>query len=196
MMNNVGIFLFNDVELLDFAGPYEVFSVTAELNDNQLFKVFSISQDGAGIKTINGLRVIPDYGFADHPPVDILVIPGGFGTRAAVKDGAVLDWVKRVAADAKIAMAVCSGARLLGAPGLLDGLEAVTHHTVVESLREIAPAAVIDTEKRFTDNGKFMTSGGISAGIDLALHIVRKLHGDATVNKTIKYMEYGDWRSL
>jgi transcriptional regulator GlxA family with amidase domain len=162
----------------------------------RLSALFSISQDGAGIKTINGLRVVPDYGFADHPPVDILVIPGGFGTRAAVKDAAVLDWVKRVAADAKIAMSVCSGARLLGAPGFLDGLEAVTHHTVIESLREIAPAAIIETEKRFTDNGKFMTSGGISAGIDLALHIVRKLHGDATVNKTIKYMEYGDWRSL
>jgi len=139
--------------------------------------------------------VVPDYGFADHPPVDILVIPGGFGTRAAVKDAAVLDWVKRVAADATIVMSGCSGARLLGAPGLLDGLEAVTHHTVVENLREIAPMAII-TEKRFTDNGKFMTSGGISAGIDLALHIVRKLHGDATVAKTIRYMEYGDWRRL
>lgn len=196
MMNNVGIFLFNDVELLDFAGPYEVFSVTAELNDYGLFKVFSVSPDGGAVKTVNGLRVVPDYGFADHPPIDILVVPGGIGTRAAVKDGAVLAWVKRVAAGAKITMSVCSGARLLGANGLLDGLAAVTHHSVVDSLREIAPAAVIEMDKRFTDNGRVMTSGGISAGIDLALHIVRKLHGDATVAKTIKYMEYGDWRSL
>lgn len=195
MIQNVGFYLFDDVELLDFAGPYEVFSVTAELNEFRFFMVFSISQDGAAVKTINGLRVVPDYGFADHPPVDILVIPGGFGTRAAVKDAAVLDWVKRVATDATIVMSVCSGARLLGAPGFLDGLEAVTHHTVVENLREIAPKTII-TEKRFTDNGKFMTSGGISAGIDLALHIVRKLHGDATVAKTIRYMEYGDWRRL
>lgn len=194
MMYNVGIFLFDDIELLDFAGPYEVFSVTAELNEFRLFKVFSVTKDGTGIKTVNGLRVTPDFGFADHPPVDILVVPGGFGTRAAMKDAAVLDWVRKVSAGATITMSVCSGARILGALGLLDGLAAVTHHTVIEHLREIAPAAVIETDKRFTDNGRIMTSGGISAGIDLSLHIVRKLFGEAVAAKTVRYMEYGDWR--
>lgn len=196
MIYNVGIFLFDDVELLDFAGPYEVFSVTAELNEFRFFKVFTISKDGAGIRTVNGLRVVPDFGFADHPQVDILVVPGGFGTRVAIKDRMILDWVQKVSAGTKITMSVCSGARVLGALGLLDGLAAVTHHTVVEHLREIAPAAVIEPDKRFTDNGKVMTSGGISAGIDLSLYIVRKLYGGATADKTVRYMEYGDWRKL
>jgi transcriptional regulator GlxA family with amidase domain len=195
-MYNVGIFLFNDVELLDYAGPYEVFSVTTELNDYKLFKVFTVSEDGAVARSVNGLRALPDFGFANHPPIDILVVPGGIGTRAAYKNDAVLGWVKGVAASAKIVMSVCSGARILGAVGLLDGQAAVTHHSVIDHLRETAPAALIDVEKRFTDNGKVMTSGGISAGIDLSLHIVSKLYGQEVANKTIKYMEYGDWRSL
>lgn len=195
-MKNVGIFLFNDVELLDYAGPYEVFSVTAQLNDQKMFKVFTVSEDGAAVRSVNGLTALPDFGFDNHPPVDILVVPGGIGTRAAYKNEAVLDWVKSVASSAQIVMSVCSGARVLGAVALLDGQATVTHHSVIDHLRETAPAALIDVEKRFTDNGKVMTSGGISAGIDLALHIVAKLHGQDAANKTIKYMEYGDWRSL
>lgn len=196
LMNNVGIFLFNDIELLDFAGPYEVFSVTSELNDYQLFNVFTISSDGAEIKSVNGLRVLPDYTFDNHPPIDILVIPGGVGSRAEVNKQEVLTWINNTCRDAKITMSVCSGARILGVLGFLDGLEAVTHHSVIEPLAKIAPNAIITPGKRFTDNGKILTAGGISAGIDLSLHIVKKLHGGETVNKTIKYMEYGDWRSL
>ncbi|MDT8899983.1 DJ-1/PfpI family protein [Anaeroselena agilis] len=195
-MYNVGIFLFKDVELLDYAGPYEVFSVTSELNDHKLFRVFTVSEDGAAVKSVNGLTALPDYGFGNHPPVDILVVPGGVGTRTAYKNEAVLDWVKRVSAGAQIVMSVCSGTRFLGAVGLLDGKEAVTHHSVIGNLQEIAPAAIVVADKRFTDNGKVMTSGGISAGIDLSLHIVTKLYGKETAAKTIKYMEYGDWRTL
>jgi transcriptional regulator GlxA family with amidase domain len=196
LMYNVGIFLFEDVELLDFAGPYEVFSVTSELNDHKLFRVFTVAENRSAVKSVNGLRTEPDYGLDDHPPVDILVLPGGIGTRTAYKNAAVLDWVRRTAAGARIVMSVCSGARFLGAVGLLDGCAAVTHHSVLGNLKEIAPAAVVDETARFTDNGKVMTSGGISAGIDLALHIVTKLYGQEIANKTIKYMEYGDWRSL
>ncbi len=194
-MNNVGIFLFNDIELLDFAGPYEVFSVTSELNDHKLFKVFSLTGDGREIKSVNGLRVTPDYSFADHPPIDILVIPGGVGTRAEVTKPDVLDWVAKTQQNAKITMTVCSGARFPAALGLLDGLEMVTHHTVFGSIKKLAPLTIINPDKRFVDNGRIMTSGGISAGIDLSLHIVRKLCGDDIAKKTIKYMEYGDWRA-
>jgi len=195
-MNSVGIFLFNDIELLDFAGPYEVFSVTSELNNYQLFKVFTISSDGAEIKSVNGLRVIPDYTFDNHPPVDILVIPGGVGTRTEMSKQEVLTWINNTCKDANITMSVCSGARILGALGLLDGIEAVTHHEVIEHLGKIAPKAIINPGKRFTDNEKIMTAGGISAGIDLSLHIVKKLYGEEVGNKTIRYMEYGDWRLL
>lgn len=193
-MYNVGVFLFDNIELLDFAGPYEVFSVTAELNNYELFKVFTITADGGAIRSVNGLRAIPDYGFGGHPPVDILVIPGGVGTKAEMTKKDVLAWVGETCKMSQVTMSVCSGARILGALGLLDGLESVTHHEVCSHLAEIAPKTIIRRDKRFVDNGKIMTSGGISAGIDLALHIVRKLYGEAIAGKTVRYMEYGDWR--
>jgi transcriptional regulator GlxA family with amidase domain len=195
-MYNVGIFLFNDIELLDFAGPYEVFSVTAELNDYNLFKVFTITQDGREIKSVNGLKVIPDYNFTNHPPIDILVIPGGVGTKTEMLNERVLNWLRQHYEASKITMSVCSGARLLGKLGLLDNTDVTTHHEVIEHLQEIAPLARIKENIRFIDNGKLMTSAGISAGIDLAFHVVEKLYGQDTRNKTIIYMEYGNWEKL
>ena len=138
---------------------------------------------------------MPDFSFHDHPPIDILVIPGGVGTKAAMKNKEVLDWVRKTSETSKITMSVCSGARILGVLGLLDHLESTTHHEVLEHLKELAPNTIINKNERFTDTGKIMTSGGVSAGIDLSLHIVRKLYGEATVNKTIRYLEYGDWNS-
>lgn len=195
-LHNVGVFLFDNVELLDFAGPVEVFSVTSELNDYQLFKVFTVSENGGEIKTVHDLKVMTDYNFCNHPPIDILVIPGGVGTRAEVKNCSALDWIAKQSAGASITMSVCSGAVLLGALGLLDNLEATTHHEVIELLKDAAPHAIINLNKRYIDNGKIMTSGGISAGIDLSLYVVKKLHGEAIANKTMRYMEYGNWRDV
>ena len=195
-MNSVGIFLFPDIELLDFAGPYEVFSVTDELNDHKLFNVFTISVDGREIKTINGLKVNPDYGFDNHPPVDILVVPGGVGTRAEINHAEVLAWMDKISKNTQIVMSVCSGTRFLAKLGLLDHKESTTHHQIFASLKELAPLTKINPDKRFVDNGNVMTAGGISAGIDLSLHVVEKLHGKDVVNRTIKYMEYGDWKTL
>ena len=195
-MTNVGIFLFNDIELLDFAGPYEVFSVTSDLNKLPLFNVFTISSDGSEIRSVNGLKVVPDFSFTNHPPIDIFVIPGGVGTRAEINKQEVLGWVNQTCKSSSITMSVCSGARLLGILGFLDHLESTTHHEVFENLKEIAPNTIIRPEKRFIDNKNIMTAGGISAGIDLSLHIVEKTQGKAIVNKTRRYMEYGDWQSL
>lgn len=128
--------------------------------------------------------------------IDILVVPGGTGTKSEMLKEDVLEWIKRNHSNSKITMSVCSGARLLGKLGLLDGLECTTHHEVIEHLQEIAVKAVIKTDKRFTDNGKILTSAGISAGIDLSLHIVGKLYGADVASKTRIYMEYGDWEKL
>jgi transcriptional regulator GlxA family with amidase domain len=193
---NVGIFLFNEVELLDFAGPFEVFTVTAELNDYQLFNVFTISESGKGIRTVNGLQVMPDYDFSNHPSVDILVVPGGAGTKNEMTKAFVLKWLKEKHDTSKITMSVCSGTRLLGKLGLLDGLKMITHHEVVEDMKQIAPKAIIEEDVRFTDNGKVLTSAGISAGIELSLHVVEKLYGKVIADKTAVYMEYGDWKKL
>lgn len=195
-MINIGIFLFNDIELLDFAGPYEVFSVTSELNQYELFQVFTITQDGSSIKSVNGLKVIPDYSFSNHPPIDLLIIPGGVGTRNEMEKEPVLNWIRQNHESAEITLSVCSGAILLGKLGLLDHLESVTHHEVISHLREIAPETLINPEKRFIDNGRIMTSAGISAGIDLSLHVVEKLYGVEIRNKTVTYMEYGDWENI
>lgn len=195
-MYNVGILLFDDIELLDFAGPYEVFSVTSELNDYKLFRVFTISQDGKAIKSVNGLRVLPDYDFNNHPEIDVLIIPGGVGTKAEMQKEEVTNWIKENHNISTITMSVCSGARLLGKVGLLDGLECTTHHEVIGHLHEIAPKAIISPDIRFAGNGKLYTSAGISAGIDLSLHIVENLYNHTISDKTRIYMEYGSWEGI
>ena len=194
-MRNVGIYLFNNVELLDFAGPYEVFSVTSELNNYEIFRVFTVTEDGGPVKSVNGLKIIPDCSIKDHPQIDILIIPGGDGTKAVINNSVVLDWIRKVYEKTEIMMSVCSGARIPGVLGLIDNLESTTHHEVFGDLRRIAPLTIINEEKRFIDNGRIMTSGGISAGIDLSLHIVKKLCGKSIADKTIRYMEYGDWKN-
>ena len=192
-MFSVGIFLFDDIELLDFAGPLEVYSVTGQLSENTCH-AFTVTQDGKAIRSVNGLTVVPDYSFSNHPPIDVLVIPGGVGTKAEMGKQAVLEWIAKTHKDAKITMSVCSGARLLGKLGLLDGRECTTHHEVAEHLGEIAPSAIINLNKRFVGDGRLYTSAGISAGIDLSLHIVEKLFGNEVMRKTVAYMEYGDWK--
>ena len=185
-MYHVGIFLFNDIELLDFAGPYEVFSVASELNNYALFKVFTVAQNKGEIQSVNGLKIIPDFSFIDHPDIDLLIIPGGVGTKSEMLKKDVLHWLSQTHQNSEITMSVCSGARLLGSLGLLDGVECTTHHEVAEHLQEIAPQAIINKEKRYTH-------AGISSGIDLSLHIVEKLFGEEVAKNTKIYMEYGDW---
>ncbi len=189
-MLSVGIFIFNDVEVLDFAGPYEVFSVASEMHDYKYFNVFTISENGELIKTINGLKVQPDYSFHSHPDIDILIIPGGFGSRKLIKNERALNWVNKNYLKSTITCSVCSGALVLGKLGLLDNLSSTTHHQVTELLKEIAPLTNVQEGERYIDNGKIMTSAGISAGIDLALHIVNKIYGTEAERKTIEHMEY------
>lgn len=195
-MNNVGLFLFDDVELLDFAGPYEVFSVTSELSDYSLFRVFSVSEDGETVRTVNGLKVVPDFAFDNHPEIDILIIPGGVGTKKEMEKSAIVEWIRWNHDRAKMTVSICSGARILARMGLLDGLEVTTHHEVFDDIHRIAPSVRLKPSARFIDSGRILTAGGISAGIDVAFHIVRKLHGDEVADRTARYMEYGDWLNL
>ena len=190
MRRTVAILLFDEIEVLDFAGPFEVFAVTDELAGYQLFKVVTVAAEKRAIRARNGLSVNPDYAFADCPRPDILIVPGGFGTRALLKNPAVLDWIKTVNAGAEIVASVCTGSVVLGRAGLLDGLKATTHHECFDLLREHAPrTAVVETD-RFVDNGRVLTAAGISAGIDMSLHLVSRLHGAAVAQKTATYMEY------
>ncbi len=193
-MKNIGILVFNNIELLDFAGPYEVFSVTDELNDYKLCRTFTVEENGKIIKTVNGLQVVPDYSFTDCPEIDVLVIPGGVGTKEIIMKDNILKWVLQTSEKSEITFSVCSGSRILGKTGLLDNIEYITHHEVIDDMRKIAPEGVLQTGKRYTDSGKILTSAGISAGIDLSLYIIEKMYGRDIMEKTKTYMEYGDWR--
>lgn len=187
---NVAIFLFDDVEVLDFAGPFEVFSVTNELNGYSLFNIYTVAREKAPVQARNGLSVNPDYGMSEAPGPDFLVIPGGIGTRTVLKCRDVIDWIKASASNAEKIMSVCTGSLLLAKCGLLEGARATTHHEVYEELAALAPNTEVVRDARFVDNGKIITSGGISAGIDMSLHVIEQMHGQAVAQKTAAYMEY------
>ncbi len=193
----VGILLFDDVEVLDAFGPFEVFSVaqTADPEDlgrNQ-FQVVTIAESGEPVRTRGGLIVTPHHSFADHPPLDILVVPGGYGTRAQVTNATVLDWLRAQSQNAELRTSVCTGAFLLAEIGLLDDRAATTHWGSIDRLREGYAAIDVREDVRFVDEGTIITSAGISAGIDMALHVVGRLHGQDAARATARYMEY-DWR--
>ena len=190
MKKNVAILVFPDVEVLDFAGPFEVFAVTDELREYDTFNTFTVAAAPMTVRARNGLKVVPDFTPENCPKPHLLIVPGGFGTRAVLKQPALLEWLRLKARDAEIVMSVCSGSLVLGQLGLLDGLRATTHHELLGLLAELAPNATVDGSKRFHDNGKILTAAGISAGIDCSLHVVGRLFGDAAVAKTADYMEY------
>ncbi len=190
MKKHVAILIFDDVEVLDFAGPFEVFAVTDELCAHREFHVFTVAEMRATIRAKNGLKIVPDFTLETCPPAHVLIIPGGSGSRVLMSRALLLEWIRKQARGAEVVMSVCTGARLLAKAGLLDGLRATTHHENIDELRGLAPAAIITPDERFTDNGKICTSGGITAGIDLSLHVVDRLLGAEAADAAARYMEY------
>lgn len=187
---NVGILIFDEAEVLDFAGPFEVFAVCSELKNHTLFNVFTIAKTITPIFAVNGFSVNPAYSFSNSPQIDILIIPGGVGTRKQMVDKETLNWIKEHHKTSIYTMSICSGARLLGALGLLDNKAYCTHREVYEDMKEIVPSGIANPDKRFVQSGKIFTSGGISAGIDLSFRIVELLHGRIVTEETAYYMEY------
>ncbi|MDT0643187.1 DJ-1/PfpI family protein [Zunongwangia sp. F363] len=187
---NVGIFIFNQVEVLDFAGPFEVFSVCSELHNEEFFNVFTLARDLQPVDTVNGLSVNPKYSLDSGPKIDILIIAGGAGTRTLIEDTEVMTKLNELIQKSEFALSICSGARILGKLGYLDNQEFTTHHGVYDHMKEVAPLARPRPDKRYLDNGKILTSGGISAGIDLSFFIIEKLLGNKIKQTTADYMEY------
>jgi transcriptional regulator GlxA family with amidase domain len=192
---NVAILLFDDVEVLDFAGPFEVFSSVRLPGQGAPFRVFICAERTESIWAANELSVNPQFPIHNCPTPDILVVPGGSGTRQQMENPKLLDWIRSTAAEAEKVLSVCTGALLLGKAGLLDGLGATTHHEALDLLRQTAPKAIIRGRERFVDNGRIVVAAGISAGIDASLHIVAQLLGKAAAKATARYMEY-DWRAV
>lgn len=192
MSRSVLVALFDDVDSLDFCGPMEVFSVTGQRATGPVpFTVSTVAERLAPpVTTRSGLRVTPYYTFTTAPQADLLVIPGGLGARHERGNPTMIDFIRRQAQRAELVFSVCTGALLLGAAGLLDGLPATTHHAALDELAETAPDCTVVRDKRYVDSGKIITSAGITAGIDAALYIVQRLCGDKVAQETASHMEY------
>jgi transcriptional regulator GlxA family with amidase domain len=190
MKRNVAILLFDEIEVLDFAGPFEVFAVTDEIRGYNTFNVFTVAENLGTIRARNGLKIVPHYTLEDCPAPHLLVVPGGFGTRALLHKRAMLEWIRTRAEKSDLTMSVSTGSLVLAKAGLLDGLRATTHHECFGLLRELAPHTEVVETERFVDNGRILTAAGISAGIDCALHVVERLLGADAAADTARYMEY------
>lgn len=191
----VGILLFENVEVLDFCGPFEVFSVT-HLNEakrreeSSPFNVFLVAETKAPVITSGGMRVLPDYNLDDCPRLDILVVPGGWGTRKEMNNERLLGWIADRARQVETLTSVCTGALLLGKAGLLEGKRATTHWRSLDLMQELFPKTIAEKQLHFVEEGTLFTSAGISAGIDMALKVVAHYFGEAVARATAKHMEY------
>ena len=187
---NVAIFIFDEVEVLDFCGPFEVFSITGNQDESKPFNVYTVAEELRPVIARNNLSVNPQYSLRDCPPPDILLVPGGLGTRSEMNNITVVTWIKNCAQNTELVLSVCTGSLLLAKAGLLEGLTATTHHLALNDLKKVAPNTIIDENKRFVDNGNVIVSAGISAGIDMSLHVIARLLGREQAEKTARYMEY------
>lgn len=193
---NIAILIFDGVQIIDYTGPYEVLGSWSRRN------VYTVAEKPEAITTNMGMRVIPNYTFQNQPKPDIIVIPGGGssepgatarGVGGQLENQNVIRWIQDNAVQAKYVMSVCNGAFLLARAGLLDGLEATTTAGLIEKLRVVAPKTKVVSDKRFVDNGKIITTGGLSSGIDGALHLVEKLDGKGWAQVVAYGIEY-NWQ--
>jgi transcriptional regulator GlxA family with amidase domain len=187
---NLAILIFDDVEVLDFCGPFEVFAMTNRFTDPAPFNLFTVAEKPGPIRTRGGLSINPHYRLTDCPRPNLLLIPGGQGTRRELGNPSLLDWIRQASAQAQMVLSVCTGALLLGKAGLLDGLEATTHHGALDLLRQVAPRTNVHAIRRVVDNGKVICSAGIAAGIDMSLHVVSRLLGSPAAIRVTQHLEY------
>ena len=177
----VGIFVFDGVQIIDYAAPWEVFGQAG-------FQVFSIGEIANPITTSMGMTVTPNYSFENYPKPDILVLPGG--DVPGQPDPKVIQWIQENAKTAQYVLSVCNGAFFLARAGLLDGLEATTFAPLIDGLQAIAPKTKVVKNKRFVDNGKIITSAGLSSGIDASLHVVERIRGKGETQRIATHLEY------
>jgi transcriptional regulator GlxA family with amidase domain len=202
-MKSVGIFIFDDVEVLDFAGPFEIFGVAGKHGGKEgYFTVFTIAEKDR-ITARNNLVIEPTYTMDNCPTPDILLIPGGggyrpdgtaFGTRREMHNDKLLGWVRNMNTKVELLLSVCTGSLILAKAGLLKGLSATTHFKAVEQMREVAPDTTLLPEERWVDNGRIILSAGVSAGIDMSLYVLSKLYGKEVANETAAYIQYDYWK--
>ncbi len=189
-LRHIGIVLFPDVEELDAVGPWEVLAHWTQSYPADGWSVSTLSRDGGPVRAAKGLTLTPDHAFADAPPYDVLVLPGGKGTRPLLADPKELDWVRAQRAQVALMTSVCTGSLVYAAAGLLTGRPATTYWSCFDELAALDPTIELRTEDRFVDDGDVITSAGVSAGIDMALHLVARLAGVARARQVRRGIQY------
>jgi len=188
---NIGIYLYDNAEVLDFAGPFEVFSTASRMSADQPFNAFLVSENDGPVRARCGFTVLPSYYFANHPQIDVLIVVGGVHDQEMTKS-AVLSWISEQAAQASLVASVCTGIFLLAAAGAVSDQKVTTHWEDVTDLRRCFPSLQVCEETRWVDSGAMVSSGGISAGIDMSLYLVARLHSIQLATRTARQMEF-DW---
>ena len=186
---SIAIFVYDDVEVLDFAGPYEVFSIANYLAKKKIFDLFLLSCDKTEITGRNNFTFLTHFTLKDHPPINCLIIPGGPGSRSVEKDSGVINWIEAQYPKLDFLLTICTGSRILAKTNILNGEEITTHWNSVADLKLEKHFKVVENVP-FTDNGKIMTSAGVSSGIDLCLYFLGKLYGKEKAKKVAKYIEW------
>ena len=192
-VRRVAILIFDDVEVLDFCGPFEVFSVTRTPEGTRYFDVVTVAEQAEPVIARNGLSVNPTFSIHDCPKPDIILVPGGQGTRREMHNPVLIDWIRQQDSGTELTLSVCTGSLMLAKAGLLDGLAATTHWGALDLLRETAPSTTVQDDARYVDNGRIVTSAGVSAGIDMSLHVVERLLGPEIAAQTARHMQYDYW---
>ncbi|NVN99912.1 MAG: DJ-1/PfpI family protein [Geobacteraceae bacterium] len=191
----VGILIFDDVEVLDYCGPYEVFSSVRLNEENRReepspFNVLLVAEKADLVRNSGGMRTLPDVTTAECPPLDMLLVPGGWGTRREINNERLMKWIAQRAAEVATLTSVCTGAMLLGKAGLLAGRQATTHWKSLLWMKESFPDVIVEERQHVVRDGNLFTSAGISAGIDLALLVTAEYYGEAIARSTACHMEY------
>jgi transcriptional regulator GlxA family with amidase domain len=187
---NIGVALFEGAEELDWAGPWEVLAAWSKQWPDDGVRVRTLARSLEPVECAKGLRVLPDETWETAPPLDVLVYPGGRGTRRELADAAVLDWIRGLAAGGTVVASVCTGSLVFAAAGLLDGKPATTHWQSLEVLPTLGTEIEVRPDDRFVDNGNVLTAAGVSAGIDMALHLVSRLHSVERAREVRRYIQY------
>jgi transcriptional regulator GlxA family with amidase domain len=190
MSRQIGIVLFDGVEELDAVGPWEVFAAWSHYFTDDDVAVSCLSPLGGTVAAAKGMTLTAHHSFADAPAYDMLLHPGGRGTRPLMKDAAHLEWVKAQRAAVPLMTSVCTGSLVYAAAGLLSGRPATTHWGSLDLLQETDPTIEVRPDDRYVDDGDIVTSAGVSAGIDMALHLVRRIAGEARAREVRRYIQY------
>jgi transcriptional regulator GlxA family with amidase domain len=190
-MKNIGILIFDGVEELDAVGPWEVLACWARDYPEDDYSVSFISVDGNPVVAAKGLTLTPHTSAADAPPFDVFLHPGGHGTRRLMKDELHIAWMNSLAVSTQLMTSVCTGALVYAAAGLLRDRPATTHWQSLSLLHKLDPTIDVRPEERFVDDGDVITSAGVSAGIDMSLHLVRRLASPERANQVRREIQYG-----